>query len=265
MFDSMRHYVTTKLRNGVKRAFRSFGYEITPYPKLEGPYEKIIAKSYYAPWKTDSEFEKVYRQIQPYTLVDQHRCYELWSLVEQSAKIPGALIEVGVWRGGTGGLISARAANLGITDPVYLCDTFKGVVKTSKCDLHYDGGEHSDTSLEIVGNLLQKKLLLNNTRILEGIFPEETASKIETDQFRFCHIDVDVYESTKDIVDWIWPRMSIGGIVVFDDYGLPSCTGIRDYINERKNLPDCVLIHNINGHAVWVKTASSQGSLAKSP
>lgn len=252
----MKHYFTAKLRNLVKKTSRHLGYDITAYPKLEGPYEKIIAKSYYAPWKIDNEFLNIYHSIQPFTMVDQHRCYELWSLVEQSTKIQGALLEVGVWRGGTGGLIASRAKSLGISDPVYLCDTFKGVVKATKQDLFYEGGEHSDTSVAIVKNLLKKKLCLDNVKILEGIFPEESAHKIEAPTFRFCHIDVDVYSSTKDIVDWVWPRLNPGGIIVFDDYGLPSCSGIRDYINERKGLSSCVLIHNINGHAIWVKTSA---------
>ena len=40
--------------------------------------------------------------------------------------------------------------------------------------------------------------------ILGGIFPEETGGKVENLKFRFCHIDVDVYLSAKDVTEWIW-------------------------------------------------------------
>ena len=188
-------------------------------------------------------------------MVDRYRAYELWDLVSQSAKVDGALIEIGVWRGGTGALIAKQAALSGIVDTVYLCDTFQGVVKASDRDQSYRGGEHSDTSEEIVKRLAQK-LGLSNVSILKGVFPEETGKKVCNEKFRFCHIDVDVYDSAKDIVDWIWPRLNLGGILVFDDYGFPTTTGMRDFVNDRKHEKDKICLFNLNGHSVWIKIAS---------
>ena len=50
-----------------------------------------------------------------------------------------------------------------------------------------------------------------------------TGASLATKRFRFCDIDVDVFQSAKDILDWIWPRMVIGGVVVYDDYGFKGC------------------------------------------
>src|SRR5271156_2535123 len=105
----MSHAVKTKCRNVIKSFVQRLGYDIIPFPKLEGPYEKIQVKSYYAPWKEDLEFQNCFSKIQTHSLVDKHRCYELWDMVQQSAKLEGALLEVGVWRGGTGALIAKRA------------------------------------------------------------------------------------------------------------------------------------------------------------
>jgi O-methyltransferase len=69
----------------------------------------------------------------------------------------------------------------------------------------------------------------------------------------FCHIDVDVYQSAKDIVDWIWDKLVVGGIIVFDDYGFPTCTGVTKYVNEQDGKPDRLIIYNINGHAIMIK------------
>ena len=52
---------------------------------------------------------------------------------------------MGTWRGGTGALLAKSAMLSGMDEKVYLCDTFKGVVKASEDDSVYVGGEHDDT------------------------------------------------------------------------------------------------------------------------
>jgi O-methyltransferase len=239
----------------VQRLSRRIGYEIHRIPQAsETGYETVRPVATYAPWHADKAFARTYAQIQSCTLVDRYRCFELWQLVEQTQSLRGALLEVGVWRGGTGALIASHAKQSGISDPVYLCDTFKGVVKVGPEDSQYANGEHSDTSVRAVEGLLSK-LGLDNATILEGIFPDDTAHKIEAERFRFCHVDVDVYQSAKGITEWVWPRLVVGGIVVFDDYGFQSCDGVTRYVNELRNQPGRVVMHNLNGHAVVIKIA----------
>ena len=89
---------------------------------------------------------------------------------------------------------------------------------------------------------------------LKGIFPEDTSNQIPPDaQFKLCHIDVDVYLSAKDVQEWIWDKLIVGGIVVFDDYGFGSTNGITNFLNEQRKLADRTIIHNLNGHAVIIK------------
>jgi len=220
-------------------------------PHALGIYEKVQPLATYSPWNKDETFLETYRKIKSNTLVDKYRCFELWTLVEQSKKLDGSLIEIGVWKGGTGALIARKARLAGINDPVYLCDTFFGVVKASEKD-KYKGGEHADTTRQIVEQLLDD-LDITNATILEGVFPEQTAHIIKETKFRFCHIDVDVYQSAKDIIDWIWDKMSLGGIIVYDDYGFHGCIGITKYVEEQYHNPDRIILHNLNGHAVVIK------------
>ncbi len=167
-------------------------------------YDSIRTYATYSPWNIDSDFRDTYLKIRDYTLVDVYRCYEIWKLVEQVSKLKeGACIEVGTWKGGTGGIIAKSAELFGIKDNVYLCDTFTGVVKAGNQDSEYVGGEHSDTSKELVEDLLDNILKVDNVKILQGIFPEETSDQIADEKFRLCHIDVDVYQSSKDAVDWV--------------------------------------------------------------
>jgi O-methyltransferase len=203
----------------------------------------------------DKQFTELYQKIRGNTLVDICRCWELWTLAGQVSKLaPGVILEVGVWRGGTGALLAKRAALTGQDTAVYLCDTFTGVVKASGQDDHYKGGEHSDTSKELVERLLQS-LQIGNTTILQGVFPDESASVLADSRIRLLHIDVDTYESAKDIMAWAWGRLVPGGIVVYDDYGFHFCPGITKLVNEQGADADKLVLHNLNGHAIVVKTA----------
>ena len=73
--------------------------------------------SSYAPWQSDADFDRVRRKVRRNTLVDTWRLHELWTLLAELREIPGSIIEVGVWRGGSGCLMAARATGLGIDDP----------------------------------------------------------------------------------------------------------------------------------------------------
>ncbi len=244
-----------RLISFIQGILRKCGIEVRKAHKYgDSNYENIFPNASYAPWNKDELFLDTYSKITDFTLVDKYRCYELWTLVEQTSKLDeGCLIEIGVWRGGTGALIAQQAKNCSINDTVYLCDTFKGVVKAGAEDKDYVGGEHSDTSRELVQNLISQNLKLENGKILEGIFPDETADVVESKMFRFCHIDVDVYQSAEDIVDWIWPKMVRGGIIVYDDYGFYTCDGIAKHVEAHISKKGRFVFQNLNGHAVIVK------------
>jgi O-methyltransferase len=217
-------------------------------------YGPIHVEPTYSPWTVDEKFQATIELIRGHTIVGQLRQWELWKLIEQVAKLSaGNIIEVGVWRGGTGALIAKQAENCGITDKVFLCDTFTGIVKAGPKDSRYRGGEHANTNCKIVEELIYRKMNLNNVQILEGVFPEATGHHVEALQFRFCHIDVDVYQSAKDINDWIWGKMVSGGVIVYDDYGFFFCDGITKYVEEQMKCKDRLVIYNLNGHAVVIK------------
>jgi O-methyltransferase len=229
----------------VRREFRS---------SVDGfPHRTVNPAATYAPWAADAAFMDTYHAVAAHTLVDIYRCWELWQLVEQVSGLEGAFVEVGVWRGGTGCLIAKRAKLLGLDAEVYLCDTFTGVVMTSDLDAAYHGGEHADTSAKIVRDLAAR-LGVDNVVLAEGIFPDETQHIVTDQQIRLLHVDVDVYLSAQKIVDFVWPRLVRAGVVVFDDYGFKTTTGITKYVNEAMRGSDRTMVHNLNGHAVVIKT-----------
>jgi O-methyltransferase len=217
-----------------------------------GAHEMAYPISTYAPWQSDDAFQRTYQAVRKNTLVDEWRCHELWTLVGELCEVPGAILEVGVWRGGSGALMAARAASLGIEDPVFLCDTWEGVVKTGAVDTYYRDGKHDDTSKGIVEDLV-RRMGLGNVDLLQGIFPDETADGVDDRALRLCHVDVDVYQSAKDVFDWAWPRLSPGGVAVFDDYGFPACPGVTRFVDQQRGQADRLVLHNLNGHGIVVK------------
>src|SRR3989344_5272687 len=83
------------------------GYKFVVIKKnkvLKNLYDTVIPQASYSPWKTDKLFIKTYSLCKVHTLVDIYRCYELWQLIAEVSKLKGDVIEVGVWRGGTGGI-----------------------------------------------------------------------------------------------------------------------------------------------------------------
>ena len=217
-------------------------------------YDVVAPSANYAPWLNDAEFQTIYNKAKANTLVDTYRSYELWELAEKIHQLNNTanFIEIGVWRGGTAAVIGRKLAMLQSTVDFFLADTFSGVVKASGKDAYYSGGEHADASKEIVDTLLAG--IYSHYKVLVGIFPEDTAHLInENAQFGYCHIDVDVYDSARDVVDWIWPKMITGGVIIFDDYGLHYTSGITKYVNEQKDKADRIIVHNLNGHAVMIK------------
>ncbi len=217
-------------------------------------YGPVSVSSDYRPMDRDKPFLAAWRVAREHTLVDQLRLFELWQLVSQLDGVPGDLLEVGVWRGGSAAIIGAALARRGERDRIlYLADTFTGVVKAGARDPYYRGGEHGDTDLETVRDFLHNAGL-SDFRLLRGVFPEETGNDVAADALSFCHIDVDVYQSAHDVFFWAWPRLSTGGVVVFDDYGFYGCEGVTEFVNTLRRRRDCLVVANVNGHALVIRT-----------
>jgi O-methyltransferase len=215
-------------------------------------HSRVLPFATLSPWLNDADFLNLYERVKGHTLVDIYRCYELWTLAKQTIDIEGNILEVGVWRGGTGAVMAHALANTP-EKIVFLADTFTGVVKAGDRDTNYKGGEHADTSIDLVRDLM-KSLSIINFEVLQGIFPEDTQHMVEG-KISMLHCDVDVYSSSKDIVEWCLPRLSMGSMIVFDDYGFFGCEGVTKFCDEFRQRKNFRFMHNLNGHAIFIKIA----------
>lgn len=217
-------------------------------------HERLLPYASYAPWRGDQPFERALALVEGNTLVDKYRLYELWSLARQLDSLDGDFLEVGVWRGGSGCLLALASQRPG--RKVFLADTFSGVVKAGSQDTRYQGGEHADTDIHLVEALALRCGVAENVQLLQGMFPEQNADRVGG-PLALLHIDVDVYESARDVLNWALPRLLPGAVVVFDDYGFFGCEGVTRLVNAFiDEHPDFRFMHNLNGHAVLVRVAT---------
>jgi Macrocin-O-methyltransferase (TylF) len=71
------------------------------------PYDNLHLLDIYSPWLIEPEFLRIWQKASSHTLTDITRSYELYQCVREVAMIPGEILEVGVWRGGTGVVLAA--------------------------------------------------------------------------------------------------------------------------------------------------------------
>jgi O-methyltransferase len=197
----------------------------------------------FSPWDGDPDFEKDYQAIKHHTLCSRDRCYILKTSLSQALKNAGNVIECGVFRGGTA-LLAARVIN---ADPVarlekklHLFDTFTGIPPSKGGIDRLQAGDLGRTSEAQVATLLKDFPFVH---IHAGLIPA-TFADLDVNQVCWAHVDVDIYQSVHDCIEFIYPKITPGGFMLFDDYGFPSCPGARRAVDEafasRSEVPICL-------------------------
>ncbi|MGA7829631.1 MAG: TylF/MycF/NovP-related O-methyltransferase [Terracidiphilus sp.] len=172
-------------------------------------------------------------------------------------KIPGDLIETGVWRGGCAILMKGVLAAYGDTErTVWLADSFAGLPKPDTDHYPVDEGDTywkmSDimaVSLETVQeNFLKYGLLDERVRFLKGWF-KDTLPVAPIDRLCLARLDGDMYESTIQALENLYPKLSPGGYIIIDDYNLDRCRQAVDDFRRDRGIAD--KLRSIDGNGVF--------------
>lgn len=180
------------------------------------------------------------------------------------ARTPGDFVETGVWRGGA--CILARGilrAYGDTTRKVWVCDSFEGLPPPDAKKYAADRGDkHHKNSLLAVGveqvqdNFRRYGLLDEQVQFLKGWF-KDTLPGAPIDAIAVLRLDGDMYESTMDGLVNLYPRVSVGGYVIVDDYhAVKACRqAVHDYL-EKHHPSQPVEIREIDGIGVfWQRQA----------
>lgn len=183
------------------------------------------------------EFQEVKSSCDPYTLTTTERLYALWKAVHhlERRSIAGALVECGVWRGGSAMLCAYTLKRMSSADrEIYLYDTFQGMPRPTDRDVRFDGEEavdrweskrekrgsrwHRAPLEDVKANLARTGYPADRIRYVKGKV-EDTIPGTIPDRIALLRLDTDFFESTAHELEHLYPRLVEGGILIVDDYG----------------------------------------------
>jgi O-methyltransferase len=177
--------------------------------------------------------------------------------------IEGDFIETGVWKGGACIFAHHVIKSLGSDKKVYVADSFEGLPKpnTDKCPV--DSGDdhwtydHLKVSLEQVKSNFEHFAPLDDSVVfIKGWF-KDTMFPPPVEKLSVLRLDGDMYESTIDVLESLYPNLSVGGYCIIDDWGLYRCRkAVEDY-RKKYNIFDDIIVINPNFSvpcAYWKKT-----------
>jgi hypothetical protein len=178
--------------------------------------------------------------LSAHTMIGMKRLDNLQFCVETAIaeSIPGDLIETGVWRGGAAIFMRAVLKAHDVTDRrVLVADSFEGLPPPDPARFPHDAGDrHHEYSYlavpleEVRGNFERYGLLDDQVVFVKGWF-RDTLPSVPTAALAVLRLDGDMYESTWDALTNLFPKLSVGGYVIVDDYKVvPGCReAVEDY------------------------------------
>lgn len=243
----------------VRRGVRRLGYDVVraPAPQPPGPI---------APAGVDEQTAKTVLAVAAYTLTGPERVAALVEAVRYivAAHVPGALVECGVWRGGSALAMLRTLVELDATDrEVWLYDTFDAMPSPSERDVDVHGVAASvyheqyaadpatlDPAYDYLPLPQVRELLLSTgyprerLHLVEGLV-ESTIPASAPDRLALLRLDTDYYTSTRHELEHLAPRLSSRGVLLVDDYG--HWRGSREAVDEwMATLPHPLLLQRID-------------------
>jgi hypothetical protein len=158
-----------------------------------------------------------------------HRRWAVHQLLRLTGAVRGDTAECGVYQGAGSYLMAAANRCLGGNRLHHAFDSFSGLSAPSALDGNYWTAGDLSAPLEAArANLAEFE---DAVKFYQGWIPERFHDVAEC-RFRFVHIDVDLYEPTRDSLAFFYPRVEDGGIIVCDDYWFTTCPGATRAVDE---------------------------------
>jgi hypothetical protein len=202
----------------------------------------------------EDSFRQIWAQVKDFTMTSVERGYALYKAVMYiiESGINGDFVECGVWKGGSCMLIARTLLEAGVSDRlIYLYDTFEGMPEPGDKDqIAWNGksvhekwdsdkaGLTNNFTDWAVGLEAVKETILktgypdDNIRYVEGMV-EESLKTERPEQICLLRLDTDWYDSTRAELDYLYPLLNRGAVLIIDDYG--HFTGAKLAVDEYFN------------------------------
>lgn len=184
--------------------------------------------------------------------IPDERCFTLQSVIRSLRDIEGDVAECGVRLGKSS--VFLLEADLR-RRAYHLFDSFEGLSEPSAEDsvpesgeAYWKKGDISTPEAETRANLAR----YDNVHIHRGWIPERFPD-VADGRFALVHLDVDLYEPTRDGLDFFWPRIVAGGVLVCDDYGSRRCPGAKKALDEFAEANGVALLELSTGQSLTFK------------
>ncbi len=254
-----------QVKRAVKRAFRAAGLEVA---RFSPPSSPSSAKNFY--FETDETFKSIFREgvkasgsTHDPEVVHQ-RLYNAVQFCRYTLDLQGDVAECGSFQGLSSYLFCnyIRLANPDFSGKGYhIFDSFQGLSEPTEQDAipseeYGMVGEACLPAGAFLGTLDTVKATLSDFPLIEyhvGWIPDSFAGVPERD-YKFVHLDLDLYEPISGAVKYFYPRMVKGGVIVIDEYGFPRWPGARRAIDE---------FCNDNGVITPISVTTGNGVLIK--
>ncbi|MCB9246929.1 MAG: class I SAM-dependent methyltransferase [Flavobacteriales bacterium] len=219
----------------------------------------------------DERFLRFYELCKPFTMTSREKMYTLYKSVCYIVqnRIPGDLVECGVWKGGSSMLIALTLKELGDeTRNIWLYDTFEGMTPPTEEDKRIEGkatsvlkkwrgDQRQDHNAwcyapfqEVETNMASTKYPLDKIKLIKGPVEESIPVHIPYST-SLLRLDTDWYASTKHELVHLYPTLSANGVLILDDYGYWS--GSKQAADEYFNHDEILLTLIDAGGAVGIK------------
>lgn len=228
---------------------------VTNYVQLgeEQSFERFRGAGFYDPKVSEWTIPPLAR---PLTLQNVHQL----ELIERQLErievegVPGDLIEAGIWRGGAIIFMRALLKAHGICDrQVIAADSFAGIPQSEKFK-HDEVNKWTDRweagLPEVRAAIARFGLLDDRVELLEGYFAD-TLPSLAARELAMIRLDSDSFDSTETSLEYLYPLLNRGGVVIVDDWHLIGCRIAVDNYRRKNKLGGQV--QETAGNAWWIK------------
>jgi O-methyltransferase len=234
---------------------QALGYGTTDSQTIRDRALLLLARFGYGVRRTypadlPAEVAATLESVRPHTMTSALTVIGLCEAVEYlvRSRLPGSIVECGVWRGGSMMAVALTLLRLGVEDrDLYLFDTFAGMAMPSEHDFPFgepdrpalarwrrdrrgEVNEWAYAPLERVrDNILSTGYPPQRVHLVKGLV-QDTVPDQAPDAIALLRLDTDWYESTRHELKHLYPRLTPGGVLILDDYG--AWAGQRRAVDE---------------------------------
>lgn len=184
-------------------------------------HPEAILNDFEKDWLRDTDFRQTYERFEGHRTRRMDRAWNAMQYARHTADLPGDTAECGVFMGLTSYLICQETVGRNKTHHAF--DSFEGVSQPGVFDGDYwRQGDLAAHEEEVRRSLSE----FDSVAYHKGWIPTRF-STVADRTFAMVHVDVDLYQPTRDSLEFFWPRLVPGGIILMDDYGYATCPGAR--------------------------------------